>query len=205
MQNVEATNLEELLERLKTEGVEAAKTQAEFITDDAQREADEIVKAAKKKAQKIEEEAKARIETMEKASMEKLAQSARDLLIGLEEELSQKLSKVALQEATKALEPGFLQSLILESTKAFEPKSEMRILLNPEDAKKLEQGLIHALKEQLGKEAKLEVNKSLTAGFYLQREGEDFYYDFSANHLADELSRLVSPKLREILAQSKEI
>jgi len=73
--------LQELLERIHSEGIENAKQQAEQIIQKAQSEAAEIIARAKRDAEEMQAEALRRIDAMEAASRESLLQASRDTMI----------------------------------------------------------------------------------------------------------------------------
>ena len=73
--------LQELIDKIKKDGVTAAKTSAEEIISEAEENAKKIVSDAQAQAEKIIKNAKAETERMEKASEDAIKQAGRNLLL----------------------------------------------------------------------------------------------------------------------------
>ena len=73
--------LQELIDQIKKDGVEAAETQAEAILTAAKAEADKIISDAKSQAEKLMLDAKAENERTVKSGEDALRQAGRNLLI----------------------------------------------------------------------------------------------------------------------------
>lgn len=202
MQKVETTNLEELLNRLKQEGVDQAQMQGDEIIEEAQAKANRIVNDANKKAAAYEAEAGQRIQSEEEASLQKLEQSARDLMIGLEAELKQKIAQLTQGIIGKSLDPQLMQQALLEIAKGI-PKGSgvVKVTLDSKQADTLGTHFVEELAANLKEEVALGQQRGLGEGFYIERDGEDYFYDFSAKHLAKELSKMAFPRLKSILNQ----
>ena len=73
--------LQELIDKIKRDGVASAETAAQKIISDAEAKAATIVKEAEEKADGILKSAKAETERMEKASEDAITQAGRNLII----------------------------------------------------------------------------------------------------------------------------
>ena len=73
--------LQELIDRIKKEGVEAAETEAEAILKSAKEKAEQIISDAQAQADKILLNSKAENDRMLKSSEDAIRQAGRNLLI----------------------------------------------------------------------------------------------------------------------------
>jgi len=72
-------------------------------------------------------------------------------------------------------------------------------VLNKNDKSKLEALLFTGLKDELKQSITLKTSPDLTKGFRIGLKGEEVYYDFSDDAIAEILKSLINPKLKEIL------
>jgi len=130
--------LQELLERIRSEGVETATQQAEEIIRKAQSEALEIVNRAKKEAEEAQEEAARRIEAMERASRESLLQASRDAMIALKQSVQRLLDTAIRANVTAAFDEKMAAQVIPEVLKALAlgQANDVEVLLPPDLMKK---------------------------------------------------------------------
>jgi V/A-type H+-transporting ATPase subunit E len=115
-----AQTIDSFISRLRAEGVEAAKKEAEEIRRQAQQEADEIVRNAKAEAQRILQEAeRQRSITLERTRTD-LELAARDVLGHLRVTLNRALTAILEEAAAAAFaDPEFLKNLILQVVKEY--------------------------------------------------------------------------------------
>ena len=86
--------LQELIEQIKKDGVEAAETRAEAILEAAKAEAEKIISDAQAQADKIMLNAKAENERMVKSSEDAIRQAGRNLLISFRESVTKELNAI---------------------------------------------------------------------------------------------------------------
>ena len=87
--------LQELIEQIKKDGVQAAEAQAEAIINAANAEADRIVADAKAQAEKLVADAKAENERTVKSAEDAIRQAGRNLLISFRESVARELKAIA--------------------------------------------------------------------------------------------------------------
>ena len=86
--------LQELIDQIRKDGVEAAETQAETILKTAEEEAEKIIADAKSHAEKIISDAKAENERTVKSGEDAIRQAGRNLLISFRESVTKELNAV---------------------------------------------------------------------------------------------------------------
>lgn len=110
-----ASGVQELIERLRQDGIDAGQQEAQARIATAQKEADEIIKQAKQKAEQIVVAAKVEAQQVEKGGQEALSIAMRDVVLKLKSKLTEAVSEKVKHLIRHKLETdGFLQQLILE-------------------------------------------------------------------------------------------
>jgi len=196
--------LQELLERIRSEGVETATQQAEEIIRKAQSEALEIVNRAKKEAEEAQGEAARRIEAMERASRESLLQASRDAMIALKQSVQRLLDTAIRANVTAAFDEKMAAQVIPEVLKALAlgQANDVEVLLPPDLMKKIDASLSARLSKELSKGVMLKPYPSIDAGFRVAEVGSAAQYDFSAASLAQILSARVNAILSDYLKEA---
>jgi len=195
------TQVKELIETIKADGVQAAEKQAEQIVAAAEEKAQLIVAEAKKQADSVRTQAERDRKRTEAAGMEALQQSGRDLILGVQAQLTA-MFKLVVEEGTRsAMSGNALESAIEKVVTAWSQGNEenISVLLSPEDQKALEGSLRAKLGGKLSSGAEILPTQALKNGFRLSTKGGDVYYDFSAEAVADALAAFLSPRLGDAL------
>lgn len=132
-----SSGVQALIDRLRDDGVEAGRKEAERIVAEAHERAAQIVEEARAEAKAQREQAAAEIEAERKAAQEALGIAARDTVLDLRGEMSQRFAAQIRRLVGRELrDPEFLQRLILEVAGRALPegrdKARMEILLPSE-------------------------------------------------------------------------
>lgn len=194
--------LQELIDKIKKDGVSVAKTSAEEIISDAEAQAKKIVSDAESQAEKILKNAKAETERMEKASEDAIKQAGRNLIISFRDSVASELSAIVQAETAKAYSTDLLTKLIPETVKAWGSNADatdVSVLLNEKSLKELETGLRAALKAEISKGLELKADNSISAGFRIGINNGEAYYDYSSDAVADLFSAYLNPRTAAIM------
>ena len=197
--------LQELIEKIKKDGVASAESAAAKIIADAEKKAASIVSDAEAKADSIIKTAKAETERMEKASEDAIAQAGRNLIISFRDGINKELSALVNAETEKAMDKDLLKKIIPDAVKAWAANNEatdISILLPAKDVKALESGLKTALKGKISKGLEIKTDASLSAGFRIGAKGGEAFYDFSAEEVASLFSAYLNPKTTELMKKA---
>ena len=111
--------LQELIEKIKKDGVASAESSAQKIIDEAEKKAASIIKEAEAKRDSIIKDAKAETERMEKASEDAIIQSGRNLIISFRDGINKELSALINAETEKVYDKDLLKKIIPETVKAW--------------------------------------------------------------------------------------
>ncbi|MDY2842404.1 MAG: V-type ATP synthase subunit E [Treponema sp.] len=197
--------LQDLIEKIKKDGVEAADKSASEKIAQAKAEAEKIIANAKEEADKIIKAAKDETARMEKASEDAIRQAGRNLILSFRESVEKELSAIMTAETAKSYSPKLLENLIPETVKAWTKNtdaSDVSVLLNEKDLKELEQNLGAALKDEISKGLTLKADNSIENGFRIGVKDGAAYYDFSAEAVADLFSAYLNPKVASIMKEA---
>ena len=197
--------LQELIDQIKKEGVEAAETEAEAIIRTAKENAEKIISDAKAESEKILADTKAETERMTKSSEDAIRQAGRNLLISFRESVARELVSITGEGVSAVYSSEALSQLIISIVKnwASKPDAEdISVILNTEDLKRTEETLLAALKEKMLKGVTLKANDNFDGGFRIAVNNGSAYYDFSAEAVVNMISNYLSPKITELLKEA---
>ena len=196
--------LQELIEKIKTDGVQSAEHQAETIVADARKRADEIVAEAKKKADDIVREAKRDADQTVYAGEEALVQAGRDLILSLEKKIIRIFDEVVRSETAETLTGKGLEEVLVALVTGWVEKqnADISVLLSKEEFEKLEGRLASRLAEEFKKGVEIKPLDSVDSGFLIEEKGGSSYYNFTASGLAEILAEFVNPRLEEALRRA---
>lgn len=194
--------LQDLIERIKKDGVATAEKQAAQIIDEAQKKSEEIISDAESKAAEIIKSAKAETERMEKSSEEAITQAGRNMLLSFKDSLVQELDLLIQAETSKALSTDILKTLVPEVVKEWSKKndaSELSVLLSEKDLKDLNSALTQSLKDEIAKGLEVKPDKTMSAGFRIGVKNGSAYYDYSSESLAEMFAAYLNPKVAGLM------
>lgn len=194
--------LQDLIGKIKKEGVEAANAEAAKIIAEAEKTAKAKIADAEAKAADITKQAKIETEKMEKASEEAIVQAGRNMLHSFRDSLVAELDSLIQAETEKALSKDALAKLVPETVKAWAKNtdaSQLSVLLSEKDLKELESSFTSELKAEIAKGLEIKPDKTLSAGFRIGVNNGAAFYDYSADSLAEMFAAYLNPKVAALL------
>ncbi|MDR0452614.1 MAG: V-type ATP synthase subunit E [Treponema sp.] len=192
--------LQELIEKIKKDGIEAATEEALRLKTQAEDEAARILDDARKEAGDIVAKAKADAERFEKAGIASVGQASRNLVLAFKTEIQAVLDKLVAQELASAYSDDALKAALPDIIKGWAKGADSLSLILPEASlKKLEAFFQGKLSSELKNGLELKSDRNLGAGFLISNKDGSAYYDFSAESVAELLSAYLNPRLAEIL------
>jgi V/A-type H+-transporting ATPase subunit E len=194
--------LENIIEKLRKEGVEGAKQESEAMLEKARKEADALVKAAKQEAEDMKAEGGRKAEQFQKNAELAIKQAGRDAQLLLKEQILSMLDRVFKKQIAETLKPEFLRDLIMEVLKSWDKGAEVEILVNDKDKKKLESLLLSRLKRDARDTLTLKPSQEIAHGFRIGTKGEDVYYDFTEESIAEMLGLFLNPQLNDLIGKT---
>ena len=197
--------LQELIDKIKKDGVSSAEAAAAQITADAEKKAASIVEEAQKKSDDMIKNAKSEIARLEKASEDAVTQACRNMLISFRDSLVAELDGIIQSETAKSYSPDLMKTLIPETIKAWSKNadaSELSVILSEKDLKSLEDELKAALKTEISKGLEIKPDSTLSAGFRIGVNNGAAFYDYSAESVADLFSAYLNPRVAAIMKEA---
>ena len=219
LENAAGEGVQALINRLKSEGVAAGKSEGEDILAKAKAKADEIVAQAQKKADGLLADARAEAAKEKAATEDGLKVAARDLVLSLRNELGDRIQQEAGRLVGTTLEDqDFLQKLILamagnaKENASVSETEPMEIVL-PEkivtfdelkqSPESVESGtLTHFVIALAGKALREGVTFSTAPGFdgiKVKLTDRDVSIDLTEEAIATLLKRHLQPRLRAVM------
>ena len=197
--------LQELIEQIKKDGVEAAEVQAEAILNSAKAEAEKIISDAQARADKLLQDAKSENEKMVKSSEDAIRQAGRNLLISFRESVAKELMSV-VEGVSSVYSSDELAQLVANAVNSWtqNPGAEdVSVIMNSADLKRLEEVSLAGLKEKLHGGITLKANDNFDGGFRIAASGDGAYYDYSAEAVTNMLSNYLSPRVTALLKEAE--
>jgi V/A-type H+-transporting ATPase subunit E len=194
--------LQELVEKIRKDGVETAEAESAEIVKKAGERAEAILNAARAEADALVRSAKEESEKFERAAVSSVTQAARNLMISFRDGIEAELERIVRRDTKAAYDADTLKALVPETVKAWIAKSgvnDIAVLLSEKDAAKLESALTGTLRDEISKGLVIRVDRNLDAGFRIATKDGSAYYDFSAGSVADLFSAYLNPRVAEIL------
>ncbi len=194
--------LQELIDKIKKDGVAAAEKDSAKIIEASEKKAQAIIDEAQEKAAQIIKTAKSETQKMEKASEEAIVQAGRNMLLSFKDSLVGELDKIIQIETGKALAKDVLEKLVPETVKAWAKNadaSELSVLLSEKDLKALEGSLTASLKAEIKNGLEIKPDKTLAAGFRIGVKNGAAFYDYSAEALSEMFAAYLNPKVAGLM------
>ena len=205
-----ADTIESFVAKLKSEGVEEGKRQADHLREDAQRQADQVLADARSQAAKIIADANLEENKILGRGRTELELAARDATLKLREALEKLLEKILAEGVEEQLgDADFLKQLIelvvRQYLKADAAGSEVIVLgITPQMRHQLSDWVIDKLRVEARQDTTgLEIKDRLRqAGFEISFHGATI--EITQDSIVETLMQLLGPSLREILGRVSE-
>lgn len=197
--------LQELIDQIKKDGVEAAQTEATSILENATAEAEKIVAEARARADGILANAKTENECMVKSAEDAIRQAGRNLLISFRESVTRELEMLLNQNVTAVYSSEKLAQIVVNVVQGWAAKpdtEELTVILNSDSLKALEETVLAGVKEKLLTGVTLKANDNFDGGFRIGVNGSSAYYDYSTESVVDMLCHYLSPRVTQLLKEA---
>jgi len=195
--------LQQLLDRIRTEGVEKAQVEAKAIIEKARAEADALVAKAKDDAAALRQAAERDAAAFARRAEESVRQAARDVRIQVEQDLVKTLESLLRREVGRAASGEQALHQWISDAVAATLKGgarEVEVVLGGRAAEQVA-GLVARLQADAATAEGVKVTPSpaFPDGFVLRLEGGRVEQSFSAEAITAALARLLRPQLVKLL------
>tara|TARA_R110000868_G_scaffold291572_3_gene552080 strand:+ start:24615 stop:25283 length:669 start_codon:yes stop_codon:yes gene_type:complete len=212
----ESSGVEKLIQRLREQGVEEGKVQADELLEQTRQRAEERLNEARREADAIIRRAREEASQTKQASEESLQLAIRDAMLRLKSELVERFADRVRRLVTRELnDDEFLNQLILEVGGRVAPSAEQRakVLLpnnvvgleqlrrDPEEVKEgnLSHFVATVTKDMLREGIEIGTREDSSAGIRIQLQEEDLEIDLTDRAVANLLLRHLNPRFRAIM------
>ena len=201
-----ATELQFLLDRIQSEGIEKANAEAVKIIEDAKQKANAIIADAEVKAVEFRKKSEADALLFQQRAEQSVKQAARDVILEVKMNVDQTLQRVFLAKISETMTPDFLKSLLADLIKTYttseEGKGGVEFKLSPENVKVLSESLVKEIQQRAGQGIQIAPDSDIRAGFRVFLANGRVEHDFTASAIETALARLLRPALAGLIMQN---
>lgn len=206
------SGVQELIDKLKNQGVLEGKKQADQIIKDAQKEASRIISKAKSDADNLFTETHLKIEVERTSAHDAIKNAFRDSELTLRSKFREAFSIYLKRLVSFELQDKeFIKQLVLVVAGLKTPEviqaKNIEILLpskvfeiDEEGKKKLQHLVLGITTEMLREGVELKLSSNLKGGVRIHLVGEDINIDLTDEALSDLLLNYLLPRYREIVS-----
>jgi len=196
--------VQELIDRIRRDGIASATEEASRITAAAEAEALRIVEAARKEAGELTAKAGAEADRAVKAGTAALTQASRNLLLVFRDEVQALLDRLVARETGAAFDADVLKKVLPEVIAAWGgKKGDMPdLLLGEASLASLRAFFDDKLAKELKAGLELKPDAGLGSGFRIAEKDGSAYYDFSGEAVAAMLGAYLNPRLSAVMSEA---
>ena len=201
------TNLNDLIQKIKSEGIEEAEMKSEEIIKEAKLSASEILNKAGLEATAIIEKAEEGIRKKEGLSKIALEQAARDIILSIRTSLTEIFNSLIKKEYQDVLSGETLETVLIKLIEGWQ-KNEMgdtdiELLLSESDRDTLFEGFLSKLKEEIKSGIELKAHPDIEGGFRVGTKNSHVYYDFTDEGITSVLAEYLNPRFYDFIDSLK--
>jgi len=196
--------VQELLERIKQDGINDAKSKADAIIAEAEAKKTAIIADAEKQAALIIQRAREEAEHTEAASRTALVQASRDLINSFKEEILRVVNRIIAHKVKDAYSIDVIKKaipLVLEAW-AKDTAHNPVLMVSEQDKQAVEAFINQELAALVKKGLEVKPVKSINAGFRIGEKDGSAYYDCSAEALAELFGAFINERLLAIMKEA---
>jgi V/A-type H+/Na+-transporting ATPase subunit E len=201
------TKLQELTEKIYSEGVEKARQEADAILNEAREKAAAIESQAQKSADAIVKEAEEKAATLKQHVDSELKMSISQALSALKQELANQVTMNAVQPGVKEVfsNVNFLKSLVQKLVSAWAEKDtmDMKVVMAEKDRKELETFFKNQLADELNKGLELSFSEGLKSGFKVGPSKGGYLISFTDQDFISFFKTYLRPRTSELLFEQE--
>ncbi|OHC04075.1 MAG: hypothetical protein A3H23_00965 [Planctomycetes bacterium RIFCSPLOWO2_12_FULL_40_19] len=201
------TNLNDIIQKIKAEGIEEAERRSEEIIKEARLTASKILNKAGLDAEAITKEAEEEIRKKEGIGKMALEQAARDIILSIQTSLTEIFDSLIKREYQTVLSGKTLEAILIKLIKGWK-KDEMgelniELLLSESDRNALLEGFLSKLNEEIKTGIELKAHPNIEKGFRVGVKGSHVYHDFTDEGLAEVLAEYLNPRFYKFIDSLK--
>jgi V/A-type H+-transporting ATPase subunit E len=199
-----SVQLQELIDRIKREGVKEAQEEAARITEEARKRAAEIIDEAGAQAKVVIEKAETEASRTEETSRAMIRQAARDLLLKVRTEITQLFERILRKELSEVLDRNALKQIIVSLLNRWSEtgRVDVKVLVPEKELDALAKHVMAQLSSEIKQGVEIKPSPQLKAGFRVMEKDGSAFYDITDDGLAQFLMESLNPRVAEYLKES---
>ena len=196
-----AVELQGLLNRLQEEGVKKADQEKESIIEKAKKDAEKIIKDAKKEAESILKHAKQEEADIQVKAKAAVNQAARDIIIGLQTSLQERLARLVKQSSQEAMTGEFMQKIIVSMVDKYanQDAPAIEVMVGSNDLDEMTKLLTQSLINDMKVNCEVVAGNDISAGLKVSFNGSDLFLDCTEDAITSLVASYVGPRLAEMI------
>ncbi|MCL1910096.1 MAG: hypothetical protein FWG05_04075 [Kiritimatiellaeota bacterium] len=193
--------LQALLDKIQSEGVDKANEKAKAITDAAERDAAARIAAAEKKAAEIVAKAEAEAAVLRERAEQAVRQAARDIVLETESKIRQTFERLMLRDTESALSGDALKPFLETVVRAAanESSGAVEALVPPAQVAEMTKFAASRLAGEVKGGLKISASNDIKAGIRIMVNDGRIEHDFTAAALTEAMTKLMNPMLAEMI------
>ncbi|MCA9400100.1 MAG: hypothetical protein KC713_00615 [Candidatus Omnitrophica bacterium] len=203
-----AQQVQELIDKIKQEGIEQAHEKADQIIKDAEAKAQSITAAAQKKADELVAQANAETKKMQESTLMALKQASRDTILTLRNDLQKILQKIITQNVRASLSSEQLGQMLTNIVKEFLQNAAgehgVEIQLSENDFNALKDHAIAKIQKELKDGISFQVSGQIAQGFKISFDQGKSSFDFTDHALAEYLASFLNEQIAILIKEAVE-
>jgi V/A-type H+-transporting ATPase subunit E len=201
-----AEELQHLIDRIQKDGIAKAEAEAGRIVAQAKEDSAAIIREAEIKAREHTAGAEKDAELFAERGRKSLEQAARDVVLLVNQAVSDTLKRIVDADVGKALTPDVMKQMMVKLVETYGANKgdsvEIDLLVNPADQKVIVDFFLKEFRSALEKGVEIRADAGVLSGFRASIEGAHVHHEFTRKEIAEALCRLVRPRLAEIVKGS---
>ncbi len=196
--------LQELTEKLYSEGLSKGQQEAQEIVSKAKEEASQIIENARKEYDSILENAKREANDFKTKIENELKMVSRQSIATIKQQIEETLLKNILYKPIKnaMIDEDFIKTLLKSSIESFKTKDQqikLEILLPDNLKTKLDEAYFNDIKKEFSMGIEITFTKKIGSGFKIGNKNDGYYISFTDTDFEELFSAYLKPKSKELI------
>ena len=201
------TNLNDLIQKIKSEGIEEAEKESEEIIKEARLTVSKILDNARQDAEAIIKKAEEEVRKREGIGKMALEQAARDIILSIRTSLTEIFDSLIKREYQTVLSGKTLETVLIKLIEGWQ-KDEMgelniELLLSESDRNALLEVFLSKLNEEVKTGIELKAHPNIEGGFRVGVKGGHVYHDFTDEGIAEVLAEYLNTRFYNFIDSLK--
>ena len=193
--------LKDLIDRVKQDGINKGKQEANRIVQEGEREAREILSDAEKKAESIIIDAKENALKLKREAEDSIKIASRDMILKLKNRIKGLFDQVILDETNEVLSNDLLKEVIVNLINNWqdEQKNDSQVKISEDTYKNLAGYFNNKLSAYIKNGLEIKPDTAVKAGFKISMKDGALNYDFTAKTVSEIISYNLTEDIAKLL------